>query len=172
MKVINLWAGPGAGKSTASAGLFHKMKAAGKRVELVTEFTKDLVYEGNPAISNNLMILAEQDQRLRRLIGKVDFAITDSPLPLTMLYSKPPFSSRWFDDAALATFETYDNVNVFIDRVKPYYEFGRYQTEDEARALDTRVHGLLHAHLYKHLHVAGDSKAPAIIMNHLFPKDH
>ena len=45
MKVINLFAGPGTGKSTTAAGLFYKMKSKGYMVELVTEFAKDLVYQ-------------------------------------------------------------------------------------------------------------------------------
>ncbi len=46
LKVINLWAGPGAGKSTTAAGLFNLMKIRGYNVELVTEFAKEMVYEG------------------------------------------------------------------------------------------------------------------------------
>ena len=45
MKVINLFAGPGAGKSTTAAGLFHLMKIAGMNVELVTEFSRSWVVE-------------------------------------------------------------------------------------------------------------------------------
>jgi len=39
-KVINLFAGPGAGKSTTAAGLFAEMKRANVDVELVTEYVK------------------------------------------------------------------------------------------------------------------------------------
>jgi ATP:corrinoid adenosyltransferase len=46
MKVINLWAGPGAGKSTTASGLFYLMKTADMQVELVTEYAKDMTWEG------------------------------------------------------------------------------------------------------------------------------
>jgi hypothetical protein len=55
MKVINLWAGPGAGKSTTAAGLFL-MKLTGRRVELVTEYAKEVVYDQDPTrIKNQLL---------------------------------------------------------------------------------------------------------------------
>ena len=45
-KVINLFGGPGAGKSTIAAGLFYNMKIAGYNVERADEWIKDKVYEG------------------------------------------------------------------------------------------------------------------------------
>jgi hypothetical protein len=64
MKVINLWAGPGAGKSTTAAGLFFLMKLTGRRVELVTEYAKEVVYDQDPTrIKNQLLILAKQCSR-------------------------------------------------------------------------------------------------------------
>jgi len=47
MKVINLFGGPGCGKSTAAAGLFHLMKSNHMSVELVNEFAKEIVWENN-----------------------------------------------------------------------------------------------------------------------------
>ena len=67
LKVINLWGEPGAGKSTVAAGLFNLMKLMGEKVELVTEYAKDLTYEKNHvSLQNQLLILATQDNRLRR----------------------------------------------------------------------------------------------------------
>lgn len=160
MKVVNLWAGPGAGKSTLGAGLFHKMKSAGEKVELVTEYAKELVYEENPLLTNNLQILSEQDKRLRRLIGKVDYAITDSPLPLTVIYGKPPFDQPWFINAAWGAFLGYDNINIYVSRVKPYYEYGRYQTEDEARKLDEHVRNLMRTWRLPYKVIPGDTDGP------------
>lgn len=59
--VINLIGGPGAGKSTTAAGLFFLMKCAGLKVELVTEFAKELSYDENWAdLKKQLYVLAEQ----------------------------------------------------------------------------------------------------------------
>src|SRR6187399_572968 len=113
MKVINFFAGPGAGKSTLAAGLFYKMKKLGINVELVTEYYKELVWENiHQSSSDYLYILASQNRRLERLRGKVDFAVTDSPLLLPGYYGKNygnipeiivPLSHE--------IFETYDNIN-------------------------------------------------------------
>jgi len=44
-KYINIFGGPGAGKSTTAALLFAEMKSGGFKVELVTEVAKDFVWE-------------------------------------------------------------------------------------------------------------------------------
>ena len=73
MRVINLFGGPGAGKSTTAAGLFFFMKSDSsfdKSVELVTEFAKDLTYaerfkelQGD----NQLYITSKQHSKLHRI---------------------------------------------------------------------------------------------------------
>lgn len=73
MKLINLYGGPGTGKSTTRSGLFCLMKRAGLKVEEVTEYAKDLTYEESWALLKNQQhVTGEQDRRQRRLLGKVD----------------------------------------------------------------------------------------------------
>lgn len=45
-RIINLWAGPGSGKSTIAAYVFSKLKMKNINCELVTEYAKQLVYSG------------------------------------------------------------------------------------------------------------------------------
>lgn len=45
--VVNLFAGPGAGKSTGAAYIFAMLKMHGIDCELVTEFAKDKTWEHN-----------------------------------------------------------------------------------------------------------------------------
>ena len=60
LKVINLWSGPGGGKSTTAAGLFNIMKHMRLDVELVTEVAKDRVYAKDfQTLGNQLLITAE-----------------------------------------------------------------------------------------------------------------
>lgn len=174
MKVINLWGGPGAGKSSTAAGLFHEMKYAGKRVELVTEFPKELVYEQSfTNLNNQLRVLAEQDHRLRRLKDRgVDYVITDSPLPLSILYAQPPFDRPWFTEAVIRTWRTYHNLNLVLKRVKPYQEFGRTQGEKEAEHLDKKTLDLLHAQDAPYLMVEGDENAHKKIFDILKKGNH
>lgn len=140
LKVINLFAGPGAGKSTLAAGLFNLMKNLGYRVELVTEFAKDATYEQATILSNQLVVLAEQDRRLRRLVGQVDWVITDSPLPLGAAYMTPEYE-EWLVPAIWGAFDRYQNYSVLLKRgpAHPYQQYGRSQTEAEAMALDNVI---------------------------------
>ena len=68
------------------------MKLEGLNVELVTEYAKDMTWEGRGNIlEDQLYMLAKQNRRLSRLQDKVDFAMTDSPLFLGLAYSKPDY---------------------------------------------------------------------------------
>lgn len=167
-KIVNLFAGPGAGKSTTAAGLFHAKKMLGESVELVTEFAKDLTYDGHTrGLGNQLTILGEQFNRLWRLNGQVEWVITDSPLPLGILYSEGPFSKAWFTGAVLGAFESFDNRNFYIRRKKAYVPEGRNQTEQVAIQVDRRVHGLLDAMAMPYRVVDGDEAAVTLIMAEL-----
>ena len=88
LKVINLFAGPGAGKSTTAAGLFHKMKLAGYKVELATEFAKELVWDDSLSVLNDqLYLVAEQHKRINRLKNhEIDYVVTDSPILMNLAY--------------------------------------------------------------------------------------
>lgn len=142
LKVINLFAGPGAGKSTTAAGLFYIMKRAGMSVELVTEYAKDKVYEGHlGCLEDQIYIFGKQQRRLKRLDGHVEWAITDSPLLLSILYNKT--QSKPFEKLVWDVFHSYENHNFYIERDKPYVQVGRTQSEDEAIFLDGKMLGIL-----------------------------
>ena len=142
-RIVNLFAGPGAGKSTLAAGLFHKLKSEGVRAELVTEFAKDLTWgERFGEISNPVYVAGCQWERFRRLIGKVDWIVTDSPILLASAYVTAP------EDALLCRYiaELHERIpshNFLVERHKEFVPEGRNQTEEEARGLDTRIHRLL-----------------------------
>lgn len=140
--VVNLFAGPGAGKSTLAAGIFYELKSRGINCELATEFVKDLVWEErHKAINNQIYIFAKQHHRITRLLGEVDVIITDSPLLNTLIYGK-------FEDVILDQLAKYEHCklwtfNCFIKRAKGYNPKGRNHTSNEARALDINIANML-----------------------------
>jgi hypothetical protein len=141
LKVINLYAAPGVGKSTLAAGLFNLLKQLGYSVELVTEYAKDLTWEERRhALTNQLYILAKQDAKLRRLEGQVEWCITDSPLPLGMAYMSPEYE-QFVPAAIWGAFRRYQNYHVLLKRNpdRPYVQAGRNQTEAESMRLDTVI---------------------------------
>jgi hypothetical protein len=162
--VINLFAGPGAGKSTTAAGLFFVMKTMGLKAELVREYAKDLEYEGALKRTSQIAILKEQERRQRCLLGKVDWVITDSPLVLGPVYTKDALRET-VTDASNAAFSCYTNINIWIKRVKPYQGYGRSQSEDQARMLDGDILWHLNEqNIPIHFDVDGDSNAPMKIV--------
>ncbi len=71
---------------------------------------------------------------LDSLIGKVDIVVTDSPLLLSCLYS-PAWYPLSFNALVKDLYSKYHNINVWINRVKPYMAYGRTQTESESDKL-------------------------------------
>jgi len=148
MKVINLFAGPGSGKSTVAAGLFYHMKIQGFSVELVTEYAKELHYDGislAPDSDNQRKIFLEQWKRIDRLVKHVDWAIVDSPLLFSYVYCP---EADWLDQHVKPTFDMYENYNFFLNRPHPdnikYQPKGRYQDYEGALVIDKRIKELLH----------------------------
>jgi len=142
--VVNLFGGPGTGKSTGAAYIFSKLKMAGVDAELVTEFAKDKVWEENKEVfKNQFYILGKQSFRLSRCYGKVDVIITDSPLPLSTLYVPTADYTENFRKATVDLFNTYNNLNFFLKRVKEYNPNGRNQTEFEANIIEASTEAML-----------------------------
>jgi len=165
MKVINLFAGPGAGKSTAAAGLFALMKSEGRKVELVTEYAKDLHYGKDwQRLGCQLVVTAEQYFRVYRLQDEVDWVITDSPIALGVIYAK----TSWERAAALEAFRQFHNESFFINRVKPYAPYGRRHSEDSARVIDKQVRDMLMNRRVRYKGIDGDVDAPRNIYKALF----
>ncbi len=146
MLVINLFAGPGCGKSTTATGVFSLLKLHGINAEYVSEFAKDLVWEErHKTLSDQYYIWGKQYHRMWRLRDDVDVIVTDSPLLLSILYGENVCDS--FCKTVLETFNsTFVNLNYFLGRIKPYNPKGRVQTEEEAKEIDRKTELMLLQH--------------------------
>jgi hypothetical protein len=89
--IINLWGGPGAGKTTTSSGLFsilrHKWSC---NLELVSEFATDLCFEqARENLKDQVYLLGNQFHRIWRAekVG-VEVVITDAPIGLNKIYGQ------------------------------------------------------------------------------------
>lgn len=144
MLVVNLFAGPGAGKSTVAAATFAALKDNQVSTELVTEFAKECAWEGRHGpLSCQPYVFGEQLWRIERLRGRgVEVVVTDSPILLSAIYAPADTPSALYD-VVRAYHARQSAMNVFLRRVKPYETRGRFQTADEASALDGQILELL-----------------------------
>lgn len=140
--VINMYGGPGVGKSTTAAGVYSLLKTHGVNAELVTEFAKDLTWEErHDALACQPYILGKQYHRLMRLVTKVDVIVTDGPILNSILYNSSVLPE--LPAFADALYEQFDNRNYLLTRTKQYEQAGRTQDEAAARRLDNGIRDLL-----------------------------
>lgn len=142
--LINLFAGPGSGKSTAAAGVFSLLKIHNVNCELVTEFAKDLCWEQRDvALKNQYYIFGKQYHKILRLIHQVEVAVTDSPLLFSLIYGKLLGNAPSFYETVESAHNTFNNMNFFLERVKEFNPSGRLQNEEEAKDLDRKIKEML-----------------------------
>ena len=145
MLVINLFGGPASGKSTLSAGLFYNLKKSNVNCELIQEYAKSRVWENATAtLDDQLYVFAKQNHAQRRVYDKVDIVITDSPILLSIIYNNSYSDS--FNNMILEIFNSYNNINYFINRGNDYSKVGRMQDYQEACNIDDKILNLLTNH--------------------------
>ena len=162
--VINLIGGPGSGKSTIAAGLFYELKKRGYLCELVTEYAKDKVWEESyKTLDDQIYVFGKQFHRMFRVKDKVDIIITDSPLPLSIIYDKG--ESKYFHNFVIEQYNTFNNLMVFVERETKYEEEGRMQTEAEAIVIDNHIKNLLDTNNIKYICIPTTKVVEKIVKN-------
>lgn len=150
--IINLYGGPGAGKSTSAARIYHLLKDAGENAEMVREYVKDWAWMGQkPDSYDQLYLLAKQIRKETILFGKVDYVVSDSPVMLGIYYSRmygPPAIARGCQAAIEAFYEQagidgHEHIHVLLKRSKAYNPAGRFQNEEQAKSIDDGVERML-----------------------------
>lgn len=174
MKIINIFGGPGAGKSTTAAGLFYEMKKAKLNVELVLEYAKDVVWERRyDLFDDQIYIFAKQQRRISRLHGHgIEWVITDSPVPLGLVYLKDKSLSSNFGNLVIEVYNRYTNYNFLLQRNYEYNPIGRNQKDEaEAKIYDQKVINLLDSYCIKFETILGGEAAVHTILEKVvFPK--
>lgn len=143
---VNFFAQPSAGKSTSAAFLFAYLKNRGCNLELISEYAKQLTYSRRQAeMGNQIYILAKQYKKMKDIedYQQVPMIITDSPLPLGLIYSQHLDYYYELEALTYRLFDSFENVNIFVKRVKPYNCSGRNQTEAESDLLGKEINKLI-----------------------------
>lgn len=166
--IVNMFAGPGSGKSTTAAGLFYQLKIRGINCELVTEYAKHVTWRENfSTLKNQIYVFAKQHDKMFHLKDKVDVIITDSPIVLGLSYCDFNKVSPSLVNLVLDEFNRDEqvNLNYFMNRVNPYSSKGRSQTEAEAKLKDVEMIELLNTYNIPFKSVDADEKVVGVIVN-------
>jgi hypothetical protein len=143
--VVNLYAGPGAGKSTIAAKTFAILKERGLNVELVTEFVKQWAWEKRTPVNfDQFYFFGKQARRETSLFGSVDIIVTDAPVLLTCYYAQvygtpqqaALFRSMFLTYREMCSAAGHKHIDIFLGRTKAYDPRGRFQDEAGAKQID------------------------------------
>lgn len=171
--LVNLYGAPGSGKSTGASYIFSKLKMKGINAELITEFAKDKVWEESiKPLQNQIYVFGQQYFRTSRLDGKVDVAITDSPLLLSIIYNqnKEQFGDE-FDSLVFKVALSYkDRLDYLIKRTKPYKTSGRLESEKESDDKFNQIKALLDSSKIEYSQINGEQQDYDAIVDDIINK--
>jgi hypothetical protein len=149
-KIVNLFGGPGIGKSSIASGVTYKLKKKHITCDNPYEFPKSLAWDNNnEAIKDQLFVLANQHRGIVKSFGKVDFIVLDSPILLSLVYrsvykgNEYPatlYDTEHFDKLVLDIHNQYDSINIVLDRGEGHHnDKERYQSLEESQELDKKI---------------------------------
>lgn len=157
--VVNLLGGSGLGKSTIAAAAFAELKMRKQHCELVREYVKELAWAGKAVGPyGQSIIYGRQLERESDLYGKVDIIVTDSPLILCPVYQShysghDTIKHVIFKDLETAKANGVIHLNFLLDRQKEFDQRGRYEDEETAKLMDSKVKAFLVYHGIEHISV-------------------
>lgn len=143
--VINIFGGPGTGKSTLASQIFADLKRHHIEAACPEEHAKLALWSGQPwLLDQQVILLGRTWETIHALIDKVDVIIVDSPLLLCSVYAQDREPSVFHDLAADLHKRTH-RINLLLDRdpSNGYSRNGRRETESEARQADDRIRHVL-----------------------------
>ena len=169
---INLYGGPGSGKSFTARNLVNQIASFGFQVELVHEFVKLWAFQGRqPEGCDQIFLYANQLHLEDSVLRSSDevVVVTDSPLLLNNWYGHDYnfHSSQQMIEMTRNFEEQYPSLNIWLNREGlTYSETGRFQKLEEAKAIDERLSKFLTDKLnvgdIRNLYVCGSKNSEEI----------
>ena len=148
-RVINVIGGPGCDKSLVTSAIILFLKLHNKTVEVIPDYAISLVWQQNfEVLKNQYFIAQRQFEMLELLDGQIQFLLTECSLPQVLYYNEH-YEDNICDIAKtrkqiLEWYKQHNNVNVFVERGdRKYVHTGRFQDEEQAKAIDRGLRGIL-----------------------------
>ena len=148
-KIVNIFGGPGIGKSTIAAGVTYQLKKNHISCDQPYEFPKLLAWDENhSAIQDQLYVLANQHRGIVKSYGKVDYIVLDSPILLSLTYRNyykgidypSSLYGESFDKMVLDIHNQYENINIVLSRCNgKHSDVERFQNLEESIELDGEI---------------------------------
>ena len=122
--VINLFGGPGCGKSTLAYELIGKLKRNDYKAELVVEHAKWLTYNKSMVeITNQVMLAAKDYYNITLLKDQVDFIVLDGSILNGLAYI--PQDGDLERKLAIDLYSRSWNIGYILPRKKTYMRYSR-----------------------------------------------
>lgn len=140
MKIFEFYGGPGSGKTTAASGCVSYFKQRGYDVEFSREFAQQVIYSQQEHLLDSQPIIAigQYGQYYNMKCAGVPYCFSDSSITLSKFYGND--RDRQLLMPLLEQLETeFEIVRIFVERAKPFKEFGRVHGEDESLHLDKQI---------------------------------
>ncbi len=144
--VVNFYAGPGCGKTTAALELTAALKKAGYNVEYISEFAKDLVLENKVDLLKDQQYVTDgQYHRLDRIRNTTDIIVTDSPVLLGLVYGEMNGISEEYAQQIRSYYDSFDNFDMLMvrNRNAGFQQEGRVHDEKQSIKLDGKIEEML-----------------------------
>lgn len=173
--IIEIYGGPGCGKSTTAAGLYYQLKLLDKNAELVREYVKKWAWDGIlPRHLDQLYITGKQSKAESMLYGKVDFIVTDCPMYMGVIYDAKYNKSFMVEDAVnrfqAESLSQVERHRYMLTRSKPFNPAGRFCSAEGAAETDQDIVNYLNGRGLEYLRLGGNpaTQVDQIIKNLIF----
>jgi hypothetical protein len=150
------------------------MKERGMHCELIPEYVKTLAWQDRKPVNfDQFYFFGKQSHWEARLAGKVDYVVTDAPSILSAYYTQvfgEPSTAAIFRAMALEfrrmmMAEDHSFLDIFLVRKSKYDPRGRFQTEQEALAIDSDLLSFLKSMKIDTTSVDADPQAAEYIIS-------
>lgn len=130
---LNIWGGPGTGKSIVAAQLFTTLKLQGVSCDMAREFAKELTWAKVIHQYEQIEISTEQYRRQRTLQDTVAVVVTDAAIPQGTLYAPESYREHLLQSLIQLT-SGWRSLNILLHPAEgaAYEQVGRNESPEGA----------------------------------------